>query len=151
MRHWLVSPLYSPMDALAIITLVSAVNHAWESQWGEAGTRVALIGLFLGAAWLIRRRVPTELDLYDMEDELELTEDDEVRVLWNSNVTMTRGKMAAQAVHAVLFAYGIPHGRVVVLGGNPTEIEAMPATVRDAGLTEVEPGTLTAGARIVSA
>lgn len=80
--------------------------------------------------------------------EIQLSGDEEIRVLWNSNVKMSRGKMAAQAIHAVLFAYGIPHGRVVVLGGSPTEIAAMPATVRDAGLTEVDPGTLTAGARI---
>lgn len=80
--------------------------------------------------------------------EIQIYGDEEIQVRWNSNVKMSRGKMAAQAIHAVLFAYGIPHGRVVVLGANSTEIAAMPATVRDAGLTEVEPGTLTAGARI---
>lgn len=64
----------------------------------------------------------------------------------NSNVDMSRGKMAAQAVHAALIALGVHPGiPVVVLGASPTEIEPMRTTVRDAGRTEVLPGTLTAG------
>lgn len=43
----------------------------------------------------------------------------EVRVLLNKNVTMSRGKAAAQAVHAALQAFDVPHGRVVVLHGKP--------------------------------
>ena len=66
----------------------------------------------------------------------------------NQDVKMTRGKAAAQAVHAALLACdahpGVP---VIVLGGKRAEIEAMPIRVRDAGRTEVEPGTLTAGAQ----
>ena len=73
----------------------------------------------------------------------------EVRILVNTNVSMSRHKAAAQAVHAALAAFGIPHGRVVVLGGRPDEVAAMDVVVRDAGRTEVAPGTLTAGATLV--
>jgi PTH2 family peptidyl-tRNA hydrolase len=73
----------------------------------------------------------------------------EVRVLVNTDVSMSRHKAAAQAVHAALAAFGIPHGRVVVLGGRSDEVAAMDAVVRDAGRTEVAPGTLTAGATVV--
>jgi peptidyl-tRNA hydrolase, PTH2 family len=75
--------------------------------------------------------------------------DPEVRILVNTNVSMSRHKAAAQAVHAALAAFGIPHGRVVVLGGRPDEVAAMDVVVRDAGRTEVAPGTLTAGAALV--
>jgi peptidyl-tRNA hydrolase, PTH2 family len=36
-----------------------------------------------------------------------------------------------------------------VLGGRPDEVAAMDVVVRDAGRTEVAPGTLTAGATLV--
>jgi peptidyl-tRNA hydrolase, PTH2 family len=66
----------------------------------------------------------------------------------NGDVKMTRGKYAAQAVHAALMALGVHPGcPVVVLGGKARDIAAMPIQVRDAGRTEVEPGTLTAGAK----
>lgn len=71
-----------------------------------------------------------------------------VRILINRNVKMTPGKMAAQAVHAALFAYGIKHGRVVVLMGSPNQVKTMDMVVHDAGTTELEPGTLTAGATV---
>jgi PTH2 family peptidyl-tRNA hydrolase len=73
----------------------------------------------------------------------------EVRILINTNVTMSRHKAAAQAVHAALAAFGIEHGRVVVLGGRPDDVRAMDVVVHDAGRTEVDPGTLTAGATLV--
>lgn len=67
-------------------------------------------------------------------------------ILVNDRITMSRGKYAAQAVHAALLALGVHPGvPVVVLGGRPSEIAEMKTTVRDAGRTEVEPGTLTAG------
>lgn len=69
----------------------------------------------------------------------------EVRIIVNGNVAMSRGKYAAQAVHAALQAFDVPHGRVVVLGGKPPEILQMDVQVRDAGRTELAPGTLTAG------
>lgn len=72
----------------------------------------------------------------------------EVRVLLNKNVTMSRGKAAAQAVHAALQAFDIPHGRVVVLHGKPDEVAAMDYVIRDAGRTEIESGTMTAGASL---
>ncbi len=80
---------------------------------------------------------------------VELSVGPEVRVLLNSNVTMSRGKAASQAVHAALMAFGVPHGRVVVLGARPEEVAAMDHVVRDAGRTEVEAGTMTAGASLV--
>lgn len=81
---------------------------------------------------------------------ISLTRGPEVKIVLNSNVTMTRGKACAQAVHAALMAFDVPHGRVVVLGGRPDEIRGMPVQVRDAGRTEIEPGTLTAGCRLVT-
>lgn len=74
----------------------------------------------------------------------------EVRILLNRDVPMSRGKACAQAVHAALRAFDVPHGRVVVLGGSREDVATMAVVVRDAGLTEVEPGTLTAGATVLS-
>lgn len=65
----------------------------------------------------------------------------------NSNAKMSRGKAAAHAVHAALKLYGIEYDHpVIVIGGKPDEILAQTVHVRDAGRTELEPGTLTAGA-----
>ncbi len=72
-----------------------------------------------------------------------------VRILVNQNVKMSPGKMAAQAAHAALFAYGIDHGRVVVLMGRPNQVKVMDVLVHDAGTTEIAPGTLTAGATLI--
>lgn len=71
-----------------------------------------------------------------------------MRILVNDNVKMSPKKMASQAVHAALNAYGIPHGTVLVLGGRPGQIQKLPVQIRDAGRTELELGTLTCGARI---
>jgi PTH2 family peptidyl-tRNA hydrolase len=80
---------------------------------------------------------PTDKQEFDGED---------VLILTNGNVRMSPGKLAAQAVHAALLLYGIPHGSVVVLNGRPNQIRQMPAQIKDAGLTEIARGTLTAGA-----
>lgn len=80
---------------------------------------------------------------------IQITRGDEVRILLNKNVNMTRGKACAQAVHAALQAFDVPHGRVVVLMGKPDEVASMDFVIRDAGLTEVTPGTMTAGASVV--
>jgi PTH2 family peptidyl-tRNA hydrolase len=67
-------------------------------------------------------------------------------ILANSNVS--RGKFAAAAVHAALNWYGIDHGAVIVLGSKGQDIESECAViVRDAGRTEVDPGTVTAGVK----
>lgn len=67
-------------------------------------------------------------------------------ILINDDVRMTRNKQAAQAVHAALVAMGAHPGcPVVVLNSTSTEIGRCVIQVRDAGLTEVAPGTLTAG------
>ena len=72
--------------------------------------------------------------------------DERLTILANKNVS--RGKMAAAAVHAALMHYGIPHGAVIVLGASPGRIEGeCSLIIRDAGRTEVEPGTVTAGVR----
>jgi peptidyl-tRNA hydrolase, PTH2 family len=73
----------------------------------------------------------------------------ELRILLNGDVTMSRGKACAQAVHAALRAFDVPHGRVVVLNGTADEVAAMDVVIRDAGLTEVQPGTMTAGATVL--
>jgi PTH2 family peptidyl-tRNA hydrolase len=68
--------------------------------------------------------------------------------MYNGNIKMSPGKLAAQAVHAALAAYGIDHGSVVVLQGSVKKVEAMDVQIRDAGLTELKPGTLTCGASL---
>ncbi len=73
----------------------------------------------------------------------------DIRIYMNRNVEMTRGKFAAQAVHAALDAMGVNHSRVIVLMGSPTKIRTMPVQIHDAGHTELEPGTLTAGAELL--
>jgi PTH2 family peptidyl-tRNA hydrolase len=72
-----------------------------------------------------------------------------VRIRYNRSLKMSPGKIAAQAVHAALAAYGIEHGSVVVLEGTATQVNQMDVQIHDAGLTEVEPGSLTAGASLV--
>jgi len=72
--------------------------------------------------------------------------EERLTILANSDVS--RGKYAAAAVHAALMHYGIPHGAVIVLGARPGQIEDQcEVVVRDAGRTEVKPGTVTAGVR----
>lgn len=67
-------------------------------------------------------------------------------IVVNDRTRMSRGKYAAQAVHAALLALGVhPDVPVVVLGGSASEIARMKTTVQDAGMTEVKPGTITAG------
>lgn len=71
---------------------------------------------------------------------------DRLMIMVNSDVKMSRGKYAAQAVHAALAALGVHPGvPVIVLGAHKSEIEKLNTRVLDAGRTEVAPNTLTAG------
>lgn len=81
-----------------------------------------------------------------MEQNLETMTDQEKRLVIRVRSGMSRGKYAAAAVHAALLHFGVHPGTpVIVLGANKTEIEKMETIVTDAGRTEVEPGTITAG------
>ncbi|WP_182252828.1 hypothetical protein [Microbacterium esteraromaticum] len=76
----------------------------------------------------------------------DLIDDGRIRIWVNSGEKMSRGKYAAAAVHAALTAAGVHPGvPVIVLGGQRDHIERMSTVIRDAGRTEVEPGTATAG------
>lgn len=71
---------------------------------------------------------------------------DKMRIYLNTNIKMSRGKAAAHAVHAALSSLGVHPGvPVVVLGMKPRAIERMRTVIRDAGTTELEAGTMTAG------
>ncbi|EPD84175.1 MULTISPECIES: hypothetical protein [Microbacterium] len=75
-----------------------------------------------------------------------MTSEPKIRIYLNTSAKMSRGKAAAHAVHAALTAFDIHPGHpVVVLGAKPQDIEQMRTVIRDAGRTELEPGTLTAG------
>jgi PTH2 family peptidyl-tRNA hydrolase len=68
------------------------------------------------------------------------------RIVIYANSNVSRGKFAAAAVHAALTAAGVHPGLpVIVLGAKPSEIQGHDTVIRDAGRTEVEPGTVTAG------
>lgn len=72
----------------------------------------------------------------------------EERLTILANRDVSRGKFAAAAVHAALNHYGIDHGAVIVLMASKAEItDQCTSVVRDAGRTEVDPGTVTAGVR----
>lgn len=72
--------------------------------------------------------------------------EDRLVIYVNNNVS--KGKAAAAAVHAALNHHGISHGAVIVLGMSPSKIEEECAEViHDAGRTEVERGTATAGVK----
>lgn len=71
---------------------------------------------------------------------------EKLKIYVNSGANMSRGKYAAQAVHAALEAFGVhPKVPVIVLGATQDDILEKSVVIRDAGRTEVEPGTVTAG------
>jgi PTH2 family peptidyl-tRNA hydrolase len=73
-------------------------------------------------------------------------EEPKIRIYVNSNSHMSRGKYAAAAVHAALTAAGAHPGLpVVVLGAQRDHVVKHETVIYDAGRTEVEPGTPTAG------
>ena len=85
-----------------------------------------------------------------MSSEREILEPlDKIKIVYNRNLKMSPGKLAAQCVHAALNAYGIKHGSVNVLEGSLAKVKAMDTVVVDAGWTEVKPGSVTCGATIV--
>lgn len=74
--------------------------------------------------------------------------EDKLRIYINRKITdvASPNKIAAHAVHAALTAFGVHPGvKVIVLDKGPTIIEKMRVVIHDAGHTELEPGTLTAG------
>lgn len=72
--------------------------------------------------------------------------DNRLYIHLNQKARMSPHKAAAHAVHAALTAFGVHHGGpVIVLGAKQSAIRKMAFAIRDAGLTELEPGTITAG------
>ena len=78
----------------------------------------------------------------------EWSPDHKLRIYINRKLdgVISPNKRAAHAVHAALIAFGVhPNTKVIVLDKGPTVVENMRVAVHDAGHTELEPGTLTAG------
>ncbi len=74
--------------------------------------------------------------------------DRKLRIYINRKLSdiISPNKRAAHAVHAALSVFGVhPNTKVIVLDKGPTEIAKMRTVIHDAGHTELEPGTLTAG------
>lgn len=70
-----------------------------------------------------------------------------MRIFVRSDLKLGRGEYAAQAVHAALLLVSAhPGERVVVLRGTREDVEGSSTVVTDSGRTEVDPGTVTAGA-----
>ena len=61
----------------------------------------------------------------------------------------TRDMTATAAAYAALDYYRVKDVPLTVSGGTLSEIETCPTIIRDAGRTELDPGTVTAGARCV--
>lgn len=75
-----------------------------------------------------------------------------VKIIFRKNLNMSPGKLAAQAVHAAV-ALKVTNNSlpVVVLGYNDKRFhelvkEHSAVTIKDAGYTEVSPGTMTCAA-----
>tara|TARA_B100000123_G_scaffold25877_1_gene17834 strand:- start:630 stop:1040 length:411 start_codon:yes stop_codon:yes gene_type:complete len=82
------------------------------------------------------------------EEAVEKADEEPLRIWWNHNLhgKITPGKLAAHAAHAALHAYGIDYTHpIVVLSAGKGRIEAMEVVIRDAGHTELTPGTITTG------
>lgn len=93
---------------------------------------------------LLRNRLSAELAAEGPQDRPQ----PKMRIYLNRTLKdkATPNKLAAHAVHAALVALGAhPDCKVVVLDAGPTKIEKMTTAIHDAGHTELEPGTLTAG------
>lgn len=69
----------------------------------------------------------------------------DLKILINKRARMSPGKLAAQAVHAALTKYEIKHGSVIVLMASENKVKECSIVIKDAGKTELEPGTITAG------
>lgn len=91
---------------------------------------------------VLRNRLSAELSEEGPQDRPQ----QKLRIYLNRKLDWSPNKRAAHAVHAALIAVGAhPDSKVVVLDAGPTVIEKMNTVVHDAGHTELEPGTLTAG------
>lgn len=78
-----------------------------------------------------------------------MTEQTETRLVvkMNKDLKMSKGKYAAQAIHAALLLTRSHHGGpVVVLGGTKGQVQKCDVVVVDSGRTEVKPNSTTAGA-----
>lgn len=81
--------------------------------------------------------------------ELRPTNRKRIVVRLNKNLKMSPNKAAAQAVHAALNLLGVHPGEevpVIVLSASKGTVEAQQSVIADHGVTEVKPGSITAGA-----
>jgi PTH2 family peptidyl-tRNA hydrolase len=128
-----------------IVLLADQQRTAQEAAWNEAAgcltdLVVAAVIRGLNPYSVITDMAPQGAPASDSTGAMKL------KIFLNTNITMSRGKYAAHAVHAALTAFGVHPGTpVVVLGAKPRDIENMRVSIRDEGRTELQPGTLTAG------
>lgn len=133
---------YTPTEAADFLN--EAMSDTLRTYPNEREAILTLIALAREDRRELRNRLSAELAAEGPQD----SPQPKMRIYLNRTLKdkATPNKLAAHAVHAALVALGVhPDCKVIVLDAGPTKIKQMTTVIYDAGHTELEPGTLTAG------